>query len=461
MKLNKNLGFILFLSLTVAFTACKKEEGCTDIFANNYDADAEEDDGSCTYTSDICATSEFYDSFDANNNEYADPGVSASNLVPTSSLTSGAAPTDAWFDNVTHKGAFGSTDWTDGWTLYSGYNPSSVPANEVQITGTVVASGATASWTNDNVYILNGFCFVEGDLDIQAGTIIKGAEGVGEDATALIVARGATINAVGTTAEPIIFTFENDPLDGSVSTTTRGEWGGLIILGSASLNSSPGVTQIEGIPTNEPRGEYGGNTDSDNSGTLSYVSIRHAGSDIGAGNEINGLTLGGVGSGTTIDHIEVIGNVDDGVEFFGGTARTKYMLTAFCGDDSFDYDEGFRGLGQFWCTVQASDDGDRGGEHDGGTEPEAATPYATPVIYNATYVGNGEGRALTFRDNAGGEYHNSIFTNWAKGIDIENLNADQDSFKQFQDGNLALAGNVFWAIDAGDTASELFTLSCE
>ncbi len=458
MKLNKNLGFILFLALTVTFAACKKEEGCTDVLATNYDSDAEEDDDSCEYPA-VSQETDFSLSFEENGNSHEDPGVSATNLVPSNALSAGNAPTDNWFDDVTYKGAFGSSDWTNGWTLYDGYNPTSVSTTEIEITGTVVTSGSTESWTNDNVYILNGFCFVEGALNIQEGTIIKGAEGSGEDAAALIIARGATINAIGTVTQPIIFTYEGDPLDGSISTSTRGEWGGIIILGAATLNSSPGVTQIEGIPTNEPRGEYGGNDDSDNSGTISYISIRHGGSDIGAGNEINGLTLGGVGSGTTIEYVEVIANEDDGVEFFGGVARTKHILTAYCGDDSFDYDEGFRGLGQFWCAVQASDDGDRGGEHDGGTEPETATPYATPVVFNATYIGNGEGRALTFRDNAGGQYHNSIFVNWAKGVDIENLDSEQDSYKQFQDGELALAGDVFWNIAAGTEPNALFTIS--
>ena len=147
---------------------------------------------------------------------------------------------------------------------------------------------------------LDGFVFVnDGDtLTIEAGTVIKGAPGTQADASALIVARGAYIVAEGTAEEPIIMTFEGDPLDGSIPYTTKGQWGGLILLGSAKLNSVPGESAIEGIPTSEARGLYGGDNDEDNSGVLKYISVRHGGTDIGAGNEINGLTFGGVGSGT-------------------------------------------------------------------------------------------------------------------------------------------------------------------
>ena len=322
----------------------------------------------------------------------------------------------------------------------------------------------TTKWTSDKTYILDGLVFVNSGqtLTIEAGTVIKGKSGTGENASALIVAKGGKIMADGTAAKPIIFTFENDPLDGSIPVTTRGQWGGVIILGNASLNSSPGTTAIEGIPTTETRGIYGGTNDADNSGTFRYVSIRHGGTDIGAGNEINGLTLGGVGSGTTIEYIEVIANADDGVEFFGGTANTKYVVTAYCGDDSFDYDEGFRGKGQFWFTLQDPAEGDRGGEHDGGTSPEDGMPYATPKIYNATYAGRGmsEGtRALTFRDNAGGEYHNSIFIDWGKGFDIENLASGEDSYNRFLNNQLKFAGNVFYNVavnGAGATAADIF-----
>ncbi|MEA3443363.1 MAG: hypothetical protein U9R19_01405 [Bacteroidota bacterium] len=326
----------------------------------------------------------------------------------------------------------------------------------------------TTTWETGDTIILDGLVFVnDGDiLTIEPGVVIKGMPGAGENASALVVARGAQINAIGTADEPIVFTALADDLNGSVALTDRGLWGGLIILGSARLNSSPGETAIEGIPTSEPRGIYGGSNDDDNSGTLRYVSIRHGGTDIGEGNEINGLTLGGVGNGTVIEFIEVVANKDDGVEFFGGQPRLKNILVAYCGDDSFDYDEGFRGYGQFWCAVQDTEDGDRCGEHDGGTDPETAQPYAIPTIFNATYIGRDASagkRIITFRDNAGGFYANSIFVNQAKGIDFELLasndfNRVQDSYQQIIDGNLSVKNSIFWNVADG-TLNGIFKLS--
>jgi hypothetical protein len=212
-------------------------------------------------------------------------------------------------------------------------------------------------------------------------------------------------------------------------------------LGKAGLNSNPGQTAIEGIPTNESRGIYGGTNDTDNSGVIKYVSIRHGGTNIGANNEINGLTLGGVGSGTVIDFVEVVANADDGIEFFGGTAQVKHALVTNADDDSFDYDEGYRGKGQFWVSITP---GDRAGEHDGGTTPETGSPYATPTIYNATYIGGG---AVTFRDFAGGYYQNSIFESLTKepAIDVEDMAADQgdDSRTQFEAGRLKIENSIF------------------
>ncbi len=321
----------------------------------------------------------------------------------------------------------------------------------------------TVTWKTGKTYHLDGFVFVNSGqtLTIEPGCVVKGLPGQGENASALIVARGGKIIAEGTREKPIIFTAEGDDLNGSVGMSDRGLWGGLIILGKARLNSTPGESQIEGIPTNEPRGRYGGNDDNDNSGILKYISIRHGGTDIGDGNEINGLTLGAVGSGTVIDYVEILANKDDGIEFFGGAPRLKHILSVYCADDSFDYDEGFRGYGQFWVAIQNPNEGDRIGEHDGGTDPETGTPFAEPHIYNVTYIGRGTDagkRVITFRDNAGGHYINSIFVNQTKGIDIENLADIQDSYKQFQNGLLTIENNIFWNIADG-TADGIFRIS--
>jgi len=396
----KSLLLVTILTLGVVVTSCKKK-GCTDENAINYSAEAKKDDGSCSY-----------ETVNSNATEYNTSG----NVVTI----------------IDHGQGTGNK------TL-----------------------------TADKTWILDKLVFVNSGqtLTIEAGTVIKGTAGQGENASALIVAKGATINAVGTSTNPIIFTAQSDDLNGSLSINARGLWGGLIVLGDAQLNSSLGTSAIEGIPTSETRGLYGGPNDEDNSGILQYVSIRHGGTDIGAGNEINGLTLGGVGSATTIDHIEVVSNADDGIECFGGKPNIKNLVISYCADDCFDYDEGFRGNIQFALIYQDINAGDRMGEHDGGTTPEDGSPYAKPVFYNATYIGRGISagkRALTFRDNAGGEYHNSIIMNQGKGIDIEKLGSGQDAYARFTAGELVIANNVFFDIALTGitaTASDIFKVS--
>lgn len=319
-----------------------------------------------------------------------------------------------------------------------------VPITDASMRTNMSAGSHHVTWTKSNTYILDGLVFVQDGevLTIEAGTVIKGkAKAQGEPASSLIIARGGKIMANGTAQEPIIFTFEADPLDGSTAATTRGRWGGLLILGKAGLNSTPGETSVEGIPTNEQRGLYGGGSspdNSDNSGTLRYVSIRHGGSVIGADNEINGLTLGGVGSGTTLEYIEIVGNKDDGIECFGGTVNVRYLISAYNQDDAVDYDEGYRGFCQFVIVHQdpASKAADRGFECDGGTKPETGTPYATPMFANVTVVGNSGSRVATIRDNAGGFFYNLLAQGSGKGIDVEYTTDEQDSWKQMKDGNL-------------------------
>lgn len=341
------------------------------------------------------------------------------------------------------------------------FGQSVVTITDADISGDVV-------WTSDNTYLLEGFVFVgDGEtLTIEAGTVVKGKPGAAESASALIVARGGKIFAEGTPTSPIVFTAEADDVSDpdDLPLDARGLWGGVIILGEARLNSSPGESAIEGIPTSEPRGIYGGTNDADDSGVLRYISVRYGGSDIGSGNEINGVTFGGVGSGTTVEFIEVFNNQDDGFEFFGGTVEARYLVSAFNGDDAFDYDEGFRGKGQFWFAVQASDVGNRGCECDGGTDPEDGQPYAVPTLSNLTFLGSGASSAnadndyaVILRDNAGGKWYNSIFHDFVgTAFEIEDLASGQDSRARLEAGDVAVQNNIFGTFGAGALADDAF-----
>ncbi len=313
-------------------------------------------------------------------------------------------------------------------------------------------------WTSDKTYLLDGYVYVEDGetLTIEAGTVIKGKADptTGDQASALIVARGGKLFAEGTAEAPIIFTAEDDDVTvpDDLTPADKGLWGGVLILGRATINVGGGENAIEGLPPEDPRNFYGGTDDEDDSGVLRYVSIRHGGDIFGTDNEINGLTMGAVGRGTTIEYIEVFANQDDAYEWFGGTVDTRYLVAAFCGDDGFDYDEGFRGRGQFWFLIQGAEDGGSGGEHDGGTDPETGQPFSIPVIYNVTYIGSGASslntsndRAVKLRDNAGGKYYNSIFTDFAgTGINIEDLSSGEDSRARLEVGDLVFRNNLWF-----------------
>jgi hypothetical protein len=266
--------------------------------------------------------------------------------------------------------------------------PAAAFAADVTVNANITAN---TTWSRANTYILDGRVFVTSGvtLTIEPGTVIKGRARAAQDASALVISRGGRINASGTAADPIVFTAEADNLNGNLGQGDRGLWGGVVILGRARTNTASGTGNIEGIPTTEPLGIYGGTDDADNSGVFRYVSIRHAGSLLGPNNELNGLTMGAVGSGTTIEYVEVFANADDGFEWFGGTVNCKYLVSAFNDDDAFDWDEGFRGKLQFLFTIQDPSVGNHAFESDGGTTPEDGQPYAMPIIYNYTALGSG------------------------------------------------------------------------
>jgi hypothetical protein len=325
-----------------------------------------------------------------------------------------------------------------------------INAGQFNITDNGLGTG-TVTWTNDKSYTLDGLVFVNDGqtLTIQAGTVIHAKTGQGENASALIIARGGKIIAKGTAENPIIFTVEGDDLEGSVPFSAKGLWGGIIILGNAELNTSSGEALIEGISFSEPRGVYGGSNNQDNSGILEYVSIRHGGTNIGEGNEINGLTLGGVGSGTIIDHVEIIANKDDGIECFGGTVNLKNIIVAFCGDDCFDFDNGYTGNGQFWLAIQDPNEGDLIIEHDGGSDPINGLPYSLPTISNGTFIGRGASilnNLIIFKENAGGIYANNIFINQGYGINIEYNSDTENCFNHIDNNRLKICNNIFYNV---------------
>ena len=221
------------------------------------------------------------------------------------------------------------------------------------------------TWETGKTYILKSrIAVVDGvTLTIEPGVIVKGEAGTGSNATALIIARGAMLLAEGTAEAPIIFTSVADEIEPgmiespNLDPTITGLWGGLLIMGKApiSVASDNETAQIEGIPADDPNGTYGGNIADDNSGVIRYISIRHGGSNIGEGNEINGLTLGGVGSGTIIEYVEVVGNQDDGIEWFGGTVNVNHALVWYAGDDAIDTDQSWGGTLDNFVVIGAGD----------------------------------------------------------------------------------------------------------
>jgi hypothetical protein len=285
-------------------------------------------------------------------------------------------------------------------------DPDPLPPAPTPAEGTVVVTSNISSnttWTKDKVWQLGGrITVLDGiTLTIEEGTVIKGEAGAGPNATALLVARGGTLIAEGTASEPIIFTSVADEItpeqvqagnfaSPNLDPTVNGLWGGVIVLGRAPISASNdngdvSEVQIEGIPTSDANGLYGGNIPNDNSGILKYISIRHGGTNIGAGNEINGLTLGGVGSETVIEHIEIVANQDDGVEWFGGTVNTSHVVVWNCGDDGIDTDQSWAGTLDNFVVIGATG---HAFELDG---PEGSL-VAGHTIRNGSVVASSDGR---------------------------------------------------------------------
>ena len=318
---------------------------------------------------------------------------------------------------------------------------------QVLVSDATINAGDTYTMSTGTEYILDGYVYVEegATLVIEPGVVVKGAvfPSNGIDLTsALIISKGAKILAEGTPSAPIIFTSQLDDLTDITDLTAadNNTWGGLIILGNAIVGEDGGTDVVEGLPsgTDDVRNMYGGTDIADNSGILKYVSIRHGGADIGADNEINGLTLAGVGNGTLIDYIEIFANQDDGIEFFGGSVNVTHAVVGFVGDDSYDMDESWSGYIQFALSLQgaANGQGDNAIEYDG-SEDTNKDPNETGRIYNGTFIGAGEGtenaksNGLLLKKDGKVQIWNSIFLNQVGPV-----------YRYDLPGASAIAGNI-------------------
>ena len=317
-----------------------------------------------------------------------------------------------------------------------------------------------------NTYILKGLVYMVGNhtMTVEAGTTVKGSFS-GSDVAALIITRGSKLNAIGTPSEPIIFT--------SASPNPQsGDWGGIVLCGKAGINTSfngvTGLYQVEGGIDNANGDGLAGSGDAtvptavnnDNSGILQYVRIEWAGYAFQPDKEINSLTMAGVGSGTTIDHVEVTYAKDDAYEWFGGTVNCKYLIAYKTQDDDFDTDNGFSGKVQFGLILRDSLIADISNseafESDNNSSGTTATPKTTAIFSNITAIGpratlSNVGSALFrggahIRRNSGISVFNSIIMGWPRGIEIDATTGTstalniEDSTLRLR--NVTLAGNT-------------------
>ena len=319
------------------------------------------------------------------------------------------------------------------------------------IDDSTLQGGQSYFWHQDTIYLLDGLVFLEagGSLRIEAGTVIKGkAQPSTGASSALVISQGATIEAIGTPRRPILFTAEQDDTNNpsDMAPDSRGLWGGLVLLGYGKTNAAGSPNALEGLPAPDNRALFGGMDDEDNSGALSYVSIRHAGMGLA------GLTLAGVGSGAFLNHLEVFSAQGDGIRLWGGTAALKYISVAFCGEDQIDWDYGWRGKGLYWLSVQAEDTAGYAINGKGGTD---ISLLSRPEIFHTTLIGSGQEApalnptAIYLHQRSGGILANSIFVDFPNyGIEVEDLPGGGDAHEQLQQGNIQLLSNYWQFIGA-------------
>lgn len=311
-------------------------------------------------------------------------------------------------------------------------------AGVVNVTADITAD---TTWTRDHLYVLKQLTYVAaGTLTVEPGTVIAG-----DAASALIISRDAKLVASGTASEPIVFT---SSLPVGQRGSPQGDWGGLVFLGRAVINTVGGENNAEGL-ADEARNKYGGTDDAYDCGTLRYVRVEFAGRPLSANNELNGITLNACGSATTVDFVQVHRGVDDGVELFGGTVNLKHLVITGSDDDGLDWDKGWRGKGQFIIAAQIPGRGNHGIEADNDASNADLQPRSAPTLYNVTLVGRspdtaaseGPSRGLILRAGTAGLLSNVLVTNFTdKGLLVDG----NPSKAQWAAGALSVSHSLFF-----------------
>ena len=395
-------------------------------------------------------------------NFYADPGIASAafpnlnpnfqpplgNLAYTQALT---VPSDGFFEQVCYVGAIGPDtdgDWTKGWTYYDSLGTGrqdlhlvGMPDPRPLVVHANVIATTDQFWGADSNHLVRGqFRMVGGaNLTIAPGTVI-----FQERATlgTIRIDRGSKIFAVGSRDSVIIITSDDAP-----GTQSVGAGGGLILNGRAKVNNANTCAGDSAAAEGGAVGFYGGNDDTDNSGSLKYVRIEYAGKEITPNNELNTFTNNGVGSGTYFEYLQAHRGADDGFEVFGGTAQVKHLICSDGRDDGFDWQQGYRGKAQFVivrCVADLAPSGTQNGDKGIEADNNDITPFtqlvcagrSNPTVSNFTLVGDRTRAGATFpgspagvnlRRATAGVVINSIVTNYkTSGFQID-TNATWDA----------------------------------
>jgi hypothetical protein len=313
--------------------------------------------------------------------------------------------------------------------------PASITCNAQDVCTVPVGDYTTdMTWASDKVFVLS----LEGqqgpaNVFIKASTLtIKpGTQIFASGRVALVIDRGAKIEASGTADRPIVFSSAAE-----VGQRGRGDWGGIVINGRAPANCSSEASGCQGEGSS---GEYGGNDAADSSGTLRYVRVEFAGAKISETNEYNGIALQGVGSGTTLEYIQLHLPSDDGIEFFGGTVNAKHIVISGAGDDSIDWTFGWSGKLQFAAIVQYSDDADNGFESDNNENNHDVTPRSSPTLSNVTIASHPDKTGLLLRRGTAAQVWNTVVAGAKWCVDIDSI---PSTFNQLTAGNLVLRNTL-------------------